>query len=71
MRHYFNLDGARVIPTLGCDDGVFGNTDPMGGARIFAEARVPDAGCDDPVPDTSNPYGEGEASWAYCSRDGV
>jgi len=65
MRHYFNLDGARVIPTLGCDDGVFGNTDPMGGARIFAEARVPDAGCDDPTPDPSNPVGSANCYLGY------
>lgn len=71
MRHYFNLDGTRVVPNAGCDDGVFSG-EYMGGARIFAEARVPDAGCGNGNTSggTSNPYGEGEASCQggyYCS----
>ncbi len=70
MRDYFNLDGARVVPDVGCDDnGVFSGESHMGGARIFAEARIPDVGCDDPTPDTSNPVGSANCYLGYyCSN---
>lgn len=66
MRHYFNLDGSRVVPNVGCDDtGVFSDASTMGGARIFSEARVPDTGCDDPTPDPSNPVGSANCYLGY------
>ena len=67
MRHYFNLDGARVVPQGNCDDGaaIFAG-DSLGGARIFAESREENDDCgSDPTPDPSNPVGSANCYLGY------